>query len=91
MYKGPHKPHVKLKDLRAKYAAKSDWRELVVDDVRLHIEKVGLVIAEEGDMVYVPPFTWHAPRWWGDGPACRLAMNGFPYIAHLYETDIGTH
>jgi mannose-6-phosphate isomerase-like protein (cupin superfamily) len=55
--------------------------------IRYPIEKVGVVIAEVGDVVYVPPFTWHAPRWWGDGPSCRLAMNGFPWIAHLFDPD----
>jgi len=53
--------------------------------IRYPIENVGVVIAQEGDVVYVPPFTWHAPRWWGDGASCRLAMNGFPQIAHLFE------
>jgi mannose-6-phosphate isomerase-like protein (cupin superfamily) len=53
--------------------------------IRYPIEKVGVVIAEEGDVVYVPPYTFHAPRWWGDGASCRLAMNGFPYISHLFE------
>lgn len=53
--------------------------------IRYPIEKVGVVIAEEGDVVYVPPFTFHAPRWWGDGASCRLALNGFPYISHLFE------
>jgi len=59
--------------------------------IRYPIEKVGVVIAEEGDVVYVPPSTWHAPRWWGDGPSCRLAMNGYPYISHLFEPDLGNH
>jgi mannose-6-phosphate isomerase-like protein (cupin superfamily) len=59
--------------------------------IRYPIEKAGVVIAEEGDVVYVPPSTWHAPRWWGDGPSCRLAMNGFPYISHLFEADMGNH
>ena len=53
--------------------------------IRYPIENVGVVIAGEGDVVYVPPFTYHAPRWWGEGASCRLAMNGFPYIAHLFE------
>jgi len=53
--------------------------------IRYPIENVGVVIAQEGDVVYVPPFTYHAPRWWGDGAACRLAFNGFPQIAHLFE------
>ena len=46
--------------------------------IRYPIEKVGLIIASEGDVVYVPPFTFHAPRFWGDGPSTRLAMNGYP-------------
>ena len=59
--------------------------------VRYPIEKVGVVIAEEGDVVYVPPFTWHAPRWWGEGPSCRLAMNGYPDIMHLFEPPPPAH
>lgn len=55
--------------------------------IRYPIERVGVVIAEEGDVVYVPPYTFHAPRWWGDGASCRLAMNGFPQIAHLFDPD----
>ncbi|MBI4905831.1 MAG: cupin domain-containing protein [Acidobacteria bacterium] len=53
--------------------------------IRYPIEKVGVIIAEAGDVVYVPAYTWHFPRWWGDGPSCRLALNGFPYIAHLFD------
>jgi oxalate decarboxylase/phosphoglucose isomerase-like protein (cupin superfamily) len=53
--------------------------------IRYPIEKVGVVIASEGDVVYVPPFTFHAPRFHGDGPSTRLAMNGFPNIAHLRD------
>jgi mannose-6-phosphate isomerase-like protein (cupin superfamily) len=59
--------------------------------IRYPIERVGVVIAETGDVVYVPPFTWHAPRWWGDGSSCRLAMNGYPAISHLFEGDLGKH
>ncbi|MEZ5404408.1 MAG: cupin domain-containing protein [Bryobacteraceae bacterium] len=59
--------------------------------IRYPIEKVGVVIAEEGDVVYVPPYTWHAPRWWGEGASCRLAMNGYPYISHLFDASLGKH
>jgi len=59
--------------------------------IRYPIERVGVVIAEEGDVVYVPKYTWHAPRWWGEGASCRLAMNGYPYISHLFEGAPGTH
>lgn len=53
--------------------------------IRYPIEGQGVIIASEGDLVYVPKFTFHAPRWWGDGPSCRLAMNGYANIAHLRQ------
>ena len=53
--------------------------------IRYPIEGQGVIVAGEGDVVYVPKFTYHAPRWYGDGPSCRLAMNGYPQIAHLFE------
>jgi len=47
----------------------------------------GVIIADEGDVVYAPIFTFHAPRFHGPGPSCRLAMNGFPNIAHLFDAN----
>jgi mannose-6-phosphate isomerase-like protein (cupin superfamily) len=58
---------------------------IMMGKIRYPIEQVGTIIAEEGDVVYVPPFTFHAPRFYGDGPSCRLAINGYPNIAHLRE------
>lgn len=58
---------------------------IMMGKIRYPIEKVGTIIAEEGDVVYVPPFTFHAPRFYGEGASCRLAMNGYPDIAHLRE------
>ena len=58
---------------------------IMLGKIRYPIEKVGTIIAEEGDVVYVPPFTFHAPRFYGEGMSCRLAINGFPDIAHLRE------
>jgi mannose-6-phosphate isomerase-like protein (cupin superfamily) len=55
--------------------------------IRYPIEYHGVVIADEGDVVYVPPFTFHAPRFWGEGASCRLAMNGFPNISHLTDAS----
>lgn len=54
--------------------------------IRYPIEYHGDIVASEGDVVYVPMFTFHAPRWHGEGPSCRLAMNGYPNIAHLFES-----
>jgi mannose-6-phosphate isomerase-like protein (cupin superfamily) len=53
--------------------------------IRYPVEGQGVIIASEGDVVYVPKNTFHAPRWWGDGASCRLAMNGYANIAHLRD------
>jgi mannose-6-phosphate isomerase-like protein (cupin superfamily) len=41
--------------------------------------------ASEGDIVYAPKQTWHLASFGGEGRACRLAMNGYPDLAHAYE------
>ena len=56
--------------------------------IRYPIEYAGDIIASQGDVVYVPPFTFHAPRFHGEGPSCRLAMNGYPNIAHLFDSEV---
>ncbi len=53
--------------------------------IRYPVESKGVIITSKGDVVYVSKFTFHAPRWHGPGASCRLAMNGYPYIAHLFE------
>jgi mannose-6-phosphate isomerase-like protein (cupin superfamily) len=58
---------------------------IMMGKIRYPVEGQGVIIASEGDVVYVPKFTFHAPRWWGDGPSCRLAMNGYASISHLRE------
>ena len=57
--------------------------------IRYAIEGQQVIIASEGDVVYVPKFTFHAPRFYGPGPSCRFAMNGYPDIAHLFESKPG--
>ena len=84
-------PPLDLKNKGHYHPEGAEYWLIMSGQIRYPIEKVGVVIAEEGDVVYVPPFTWHAPRWWGDGPSCRLAMNGYPYISHLFEADMGNH
>ncbi|MBI3207501.1 MAG: cupin domain-containing protein [Candidatus Solibacter usitatus] len=59
---------------------------ITLGQIRYPIEGQGVVIASEGDVVYVPLYTFHAPRWYGEGPSCRLAMNGYTNIAHLFES-----
>ena len=58
---------------------------IMAGQIRYAIENHGVIIATEGDVVYAPPFTFHAPRFWGDTPSCRLAMNGYTNIAHLFD------
>jgi mannose-6-phosphate isomerase-like protein (cupin superfamily) len=61
---------------------------VMAGQIRYPIENVGVVIADEGDVVYVPPFTFHAPRFHGEGPSCRLAMNGYTNISHLRDAVV---
>lgn len=60
---------------------------IMAGQIRYPIEGAGVIVANEGDVVYVPKHRFHAPRWYGPGPSCRLAMNGFPNIAHLFDPD----
>ena len=60
---------------------------IMAGQIRYPIEGQGVVVADPGDVVYVPKFTFHAPRWFGPGASCRLAMNGYPYIAHLFDPE----
>jgi mannose-6-phosphate isomerase-like protein (cupin superfamily) len=60
---------------------------IMAGQIRYPIEGQGVIIANEGDVVYVPKFTFHAPRFYGPGPSCRLAMNGYTNIAHLFDAD----
>jgi mannose-6-phosphate isomerase-like protein (cupin superfamily) len=57
---------------------------IMAGQMRYAIEGQGVIVASEGDVVYVPPFTYHAPRFHGPAPGVRLSMNGYPYISHLY-------
>ena len=44
------------------------------------------VIAEEGDIVYAPPKTFHLPQFYGEeGLNCRLASNAYPASNHLFD------
>lgn len=61
---------------------------VMLGKIRYPIEGQGVIIAEEGDVVYVPIATWHAPRFYGAGYSCRLAMNGYPNIAHLRDPKV---
>ena len=42
-------------------------------------------VASEGDVVYVPAGTWHATRYTGAEPACRLSITEYVGNALLLE------
>jgi mannose-6-phosphate isomerase-like protein (cupin superfamily) len=60
---------------------------VMLGKIRYQIEGLPEFEAEEGDVVYVPRQTWHLASFGGSEGlrSCRLAMNGFPYQAHMFE------
>jgi len=60
---------------------------IMAGQIRYPIEGQGAIVADEGDVVYVPIYTFHAPRFHGPGPSCRLAINGYTNIAHLRDAE----
>jgi mannose-6-phosphate isomerase-like protein (cupin superfamily) len=82
-------PPLDLKDRGHYHPQSSEFWLIMKGHIRYPIEGQGTIIAAEGDVVYVPKFTFHAPRFYGPGASCRLAMNGYPNIAHLFEVKDG--
>ena len=94
----PHKPHTKLVDVLARHKGTADWVETVVDDDTLRADYISMAAggktprrmnAEQGDIVYVPKQRWHLASFAGDGLSARLAMNGYPDLAHSFEANEG--
>ena len=67
----------------------SEFWLIMLGKVRYNIEGLAEFEAEPGDVVYVPRQTWHLASFGGSEGlrSCRLAMNGFPYQAHMFEPD----
>ena len=62
---------------------------ILLGQIRYTIEGLQTFIAEQGDVVYVPKQRFHLASFAGDGMACRLAMNGYPDLAHVFEAQPG--
>jgi mannose-6-phosphate isomerase-like protein (cupin superfamily) len=62
---------------------------IMLGTIRYNIEGLPEFEAQAGDVVYVPRQTWHLASNGGKEGlrSCRLAMNGFPYQAHMFEQD----
>lgn len=82
---GDKLPPINPKDRGHFHPESSEFWLIMAGQIRYPIETQGLIMANVGDVVYVPKNTFHAPRWYGPGASCRLAMNGFPNLAHLFE------
>ncbi len=67
----------------------SEFWLVMLGKIRYNIEGLAEFEAEPGDVVYVPRQTWHLASFGGTPGlrSCRLAMNGFPYQAHMFEPD----
>ena len=46
--------------------------------------------ADQGDIVYVPKMRFHLASFAGNGPSCRLAMNGYVDLSHSFEARTRT-
>jgi mannose-6-phosphate isomerase-like protein (cupin superfamily) len=67
----------------------SEFWFILTGQIRYTIEGVPTFIADQGDIVYVPKQRWHLASFAGEGPSARLAMNGYPDLAHSYEASGG--
>ena len=58
---------------------------ILLNKIRYNIEGLPVFEADQGDIVYVPKMRFHLASFAGNGPSCRLAMNGYPDLSHSYE------
>jgi len=63
----------------------AEWWVIMQGQIRHNIETVGDFTSNEGDIVYAPPSTWHATRFAGPGPSCRLAISGYQFTSLLEQ------
>jgi len=62
------------------HAGPAEWWIVQVGHIRGQFENTGEFLAEEGDVLYAAPMTWHQMGFQGPGPSCRLAMGGYSLI-----------
>jgi mannose-6-phosphate isomerase-like protein (cupin superfamily) len=65
----------------------SEFWFILLGQIRYSIEGLPTFVADQGDIVYVPKQRWHLASFAGDGPSARLAMNGYPDLAHSFEAE----
>ena len=60
---------------------------ILLNKIRYNIEGMPVFEASQGDIVYVPKMRFHLASFGGDGPSCRLAMNGYVDLSHSFDAD----
>ena len=58
---------------------------VMTGQIRYDIEGVPVFVADEGDVAYVPPSTYHLARFAGPGPSCRFSITEFANNSQLRE------
>jgi mannose-6-phosphate isomerase-like protein (cupin superfamily) len=61
----------------------AEWWIILEGQIRHNIETVGDFTSSAGDIVYAPASTWHATRFAGPGPSCRLATSTYQFTSLL--------
>jgi mannose-6-phosphate isomerase-like protein (cupin superfamily) len=51
------------------------------------VEGQGLIVANEGDVIYIPKMTYHNVRYSAIGPSCRMVTSGFVNNAHVAPVE----
>jgi mannose-6-phosphate isomerase-like protein (cupin superfamily) len=59
----------------------AEWWVILEGQIRHNIETIGDFTSNAGDIVYAPPSTWHATRFAGPGPSCRLATSTYQFTS----------
>lgn len=67
------------------HAESAEFWLVFVGQIRYSFEGQQPFIGSEGDVVYVPANTWHATRFYGAEPACRLSITEYVGNALLLE------
>ena len=62
------------------HAGPAEWWIVQVGHIKAQFENTGEFHAEEGDVLYAAPMTWHQMGFEGPGPSCRLVMGGYQLI-----------
>ena len=67
------------------HAESAEFWLVVTGKIRYAFEGQQPFVASEGDVVYVPANTWHATRYTGADPSCRLSITEYVGNALLLE------